>query len=111
MKEEKLNKNEATIPEKVADADFKNDAKGYLDKPTTYRSDTFSPDPKSAKVLAKNTANLANIVAAAQPPAKPKSKPKTKNRPRSKPSAKMKKKKPAAKPKKIYSFKIIRKNK
>ena len=113
LKDEKINKDEKgkVTPKTVFNPEFKNAARNYLDTPTIQRIDTFSPDPKSAKLVTKSTANLANIVAAAKPAAKPKSKPKPKTRPRSKTkqSHKMKKKKPEVKPKKISSFKIIRK--
>ena len=113
LKEEKANKTKAAAPENVVDSNFKSEAQSFLNKPITPSEHTLSTDPESAQVLANNTANLANLVAATQPAAKQKSKPMTKAKsrpkPQAKPSKKIKKKKTVTRPKKMSSFRIIQK--
>ena len=59
---------------KVYHSDFKRAAKNYLNTPNTSRKDDYFPyTEESVPLVAKNSANLANIVAAARP-SKPPSK-------------------------------------
>ena len=120
---------------KVYHSDFTNDAKDYLNTPNTYRKDAYFPyDENPLPIVAKNSANLVNIIAAAQS-AKPSSKaksqlrvravaavqPSSKVKPelkaRAKPKPKLKqpiksqKKKAPPKGKKTTYFKILPKNK
>ena len=56
---------------KVYHSDFTNDAKDYLNTPNTYKchmtNDYFPYDEKPVPIVAKNSANLVNIIAAARP--------------------------------------------
>ena len=53
---------------KVYHSDFKSVAKDYLNTPNTTRKDGYFPyDEDPVPIVAKNSANLANIIAAARP--------------------------------------------
>ena len=117
---------------KVYHSDFKNDAKDYLNTPNTYRMDDYFPyDDNAVPIVAKNSANLDNIIAAAQPSrqsskatpqlkvravsavqpsSKVKPELKAKPKPRPKQPIKNQKKKAPLKAKKMTYFKILPKN-
>ena len=118
---------------KVYHSDFTNDAKDYLNTPNTYRVDDYFPyDEKPVPIVAKNSANLVNIIAAAQP-SRPSSKAKSqlkvrgvaavqssskvkpelkaRAKPKPKQPIKSQKKKAPPKGKKMTYFKILPKNK
>ena len=92
--------------EPVMDSKFKEEAKEYLNTPNVDREEGYVSTEVDKSIIAKNTANLANIVAASE---SIKSKPKPR---RSKPKMmKPKKKKSTTKNNKLTSFKILEKRK
>ena len=95
----------------IDDSNFKNEAKEYLGTPKGDKIDDYSPSEKTAPVLAKNDASLANILAAVQSitKIKPRSKKLTKSKQNSR--RKGQKKKPLPKAKKMTSFRILPKKK
>ena len=113
LKEEKyINEDKAVTPVKVFDSDFINSAKDYLSTPNEEKKDSYPTTEESTPLMEKNTANLASIVAVARPPPKtmkPRARPSAKSKP--KVSKKTGKKKTLMKPKKMTTFKILRKNK
>ena len=105
-------KNVVKPPAKMYSAEFKRDAQDYLNTPNIERRDNYHPREKTTPIVAKNTANLANIVAVAQPSSKTmkaRARPKAKSKPKT--SKKTAKKKTLMKPKKMTTFKILQKNK
>ena len=97
--------------EPVMDSKFKEEAKEYLNTPNVDREEGYVSAEVDKSIIAKNTANLANIVAASE---SIKSKPKPR---RSKPkivkpkTPVVKKKKSTTKVKKLTSFRILEKKK
>ena len=88
------------------DSKFKEEAKEYLNTPNVDREEGYVSAEVDKSIIAKNTANLANIVAASE---SIKSKPKPR---RSKPKMmKPKKKKSTTKNNRLTSFKILEKKK
>ena len=113
LKAEKDNDDTAKETEKVIyGSNFKNEASNYLSTPKPDRVDDYSPSEKTVPVLAKNTSNLANIIAAVQPVTKIK-KSKSKKMASSKQNSNKnsRKKKPPPKAKKMTSFQILTKKK
>ena len=108
MKEETAkNEENPAAPANVFGSEFKNNAKEYLASPNTYKKDSYITSKGATPIVAKNTANLANIVAVAQSSSKtrPQAKPKVKSKPKLKGSSKTKKKKSVTK--KMTTFRIL----
>ena len=103
-------KNVVKPPANIYSAEFKRDAQDYLNTPNIERRDNYHPREKTTPIVAKNTANLANIIAVAHPSSKTATpRPKAKSKPKA--SKKTAKKKTLMKPKKMTTFKILQKNK
>ena len=102
---------------KVFDSDFKQEAANYLASGNVDRKESYFPGEETVEISGKNSANLANIVSAAQPNAKVGTKnkhnPRQRAKPKSDPRRPMKsgKKKTQKTIKKMSSFKIIAKKK
>ena len=92
-------KNVVKPPANIYSAEFKRDAQDYLNTPNIERRDSYHPSEKTTPIVAKNTANLANIIAVAHPSSKTATpRPKAKSKPKA--SKKTAKKKTLMKPKK-----------
>ena len=102
--EKESNGNKPVVDKKVFHSDFKTDAKAYLNTPNHDRHDSYPPNEGEVPLVAKNNANLANIIAAARPV-----KTKAKAKPGPKPNAKAKKSTPTNNAKKMTPFRIVKK--
>ena len=101
---ETSNVEKPVVDKKVFHSDFKTDAKAYLNTPNHDRHDSYTPNEGEVPLVAKNNANLANIIAAARP-----IKTKAKVKPGPKPNPKAKKSTPTNKAKKMTPFRIVKK--
>ena len=112
MKAEKINvgdiKSSASAPP-IQDQAFSRDAKKYLGKPKTARGDTYEPKADLPPTTEKNDAEIATIIAAAQPQKRVISSGKVRLHYQSKPTKKKKKKHTASLS--IKSFRIVGKKK
>ena len=107
--EKESNGEKPVVDQNVFHPDFKTDAKAYLNTPNRDRRDSYFSKEDHVPLVAKNNANLANIIAAARPKVETKAKVKPGPMPKSKPQKSLKKKKPA--PMKMTSFRILEKKK
>ena len=107
--EKESNDKKPAVDKNVFHPDFKTDAKAYLNTPNRDRRDSYFPIEDHVPLVAKNTASLANIIAAARPNSKVKTMAKVKPGPMPNAKAKDKKKKPT--PKKMTPFRILEKKK
>ena len=108
MKAEKISsgdiKSTGSVPP-IQDQAFVRDAKKYLEEPKTSREDTYNPKENLPATSEKNDAEIATIIASAQPQKRSPPAARTKARTQSKPS----RKKTATKP--LKTFRVIGKKK
>ena len=115
LKDEQKKTETPVVSKKVYNADFKEEARDYLKTPNYNRNASYFSSPSTMPTTVKNSANLANILAAAQPvkrkPQPKLFKPGLSNPPVMKKTSMVKKKKPTSKINKITSFRILEKKK
>ena len=104
--EKESNGKKPVIDKNVFHPDFKTNAKAYLNTPNRDHRDSYFPKEDHVPLVAKNNANLANIVAAARPKVETKAKVKPGPKPKSKHQKSLKKK-----IKKMTSLRILEKKK
>ena len=111
LKDEQEKTETPVVSKKVYNKEFKEDTKDFLRTPNYNCNDRYFLSQLKVSTSVKNTANLANIVAAAKP-SKSKPKPKSSKPKMVKPKTPVvKKKKLTTKVKKLTSFRILDKKK
>ena len=115
LKDEQEKTETPIVSKKVYNEEFIEEALDYLKTPNYNRNASYFSGKPNLPTTAKNSANLANIVAAAQPmkrkPQPKLSKPGLSNPPMIKKAPMVKRKKPTSKINKITSFRILEKKK